>query len=381
MMSLPSIIAGEIRDVKLSDVKVNPQTRIRQHSTDFKNNTHYKALKKSMFKYGMLHPLTLDINLELIGGFYRFCVATELGWNKIKARIVDVSNFDKIFIEIIENYHRKDFSSYEFYIGLGRLKKEHEINHPETKHGFGRWQKPDPRRDCGMYQVNKEEIGSFLKTKIQPAPSFVKLHYETLGLTERGLRNKTRIGEAILDNKFSDKIMRKLRKGEINQKQLLSLLKKTKIQKKPNNAINETVIPPIQTPRTKKRTTNKPKNIEVSIRKNIVDNFAKTVKEQSQVCGEVRSIVMEVLPPETHETDHKINIRGVGKTKEKKELNEDKCRFCEKATVIAIRCEECGHPTPKVICDDDISKGISRLRKPYLKKCESSLDQASNDFS
>jgi len=387
MISPSNIRTGVIRDVRLQDIKVNPQTRIRQHYTDFKSDVHYKALKESIIKFGMLHPLTLGTNLELIGGFYRFCVATELGWEHVKARIVDVSEFDKIFIEIIENYHRKDFSSYEFYIGLGRLKKEHERNHPETKHGFGRWQEGDSSRYNKNDQGNKEEIGSVLKSNFQSTPSFVKLHYETLGLTERGLRNKTRIGEAIIDNKFSDKTIRLLRQGKINQKELLNLLKKTQIRKKTSNSINETIhSEPIT---EQKRGVEKTEQIDVSIRKSIVDKFVATGKDHLKNCGVICSIPIkqgsqtynhkvrrEITKDSRIETDT-IIVKDIKKKKsypEKIEVVEDKCRFCQKATVIAVSCEECGHPTPKVMCDDDITNGVSRLRNPYVKKCINSPD-------
>ena len=59
------------------------------------------------------------------------------------------------------------------------------------------------------------------------------------------------------------------------------------------------------------------------------------------------------------------------KESEKKEVVENMCRACQKATVIAVSCEACGHLTPKFICDDDITKGISRLRNPYVELCKS----------
>ena len=385
MMSPPSIGTGIIRDVRLQDIKVNPQTRIRQHSTDFKNDVHYKALKESMKKFGMLHSLTLDTNLELIGGFYRFCIATELGWEYVKARIVEASEFDKIFIEIIENYHRKDFSSYEFYIGLGRLKKEYERNHPETRHGFGRWQSTKLLQNKEIGKGNKEEIGSVLKKDFQSASSFVNLHYVTLGLTERGLRNKTRIGEAIIDNKFSDKTIRLLRQSKITQKQLLALLKKTQIRRENINSINEPIhSEPIK--EKKKGIKKTEQQVDVVIRKSIVDKFIMSGKNHLKSCGIVP--IKQSAPIFNHKVKQKATKDSMIKTNnikveefkerkdysERREINEDKCRFCQKATVIAVSCEECGHPTPRVICDDDITKGISRLRNPYAEKCEKARD-------
>ena len=54
--------------------------------------------------------------------------------------------------------------------------------------------------------------------------------------------------------------------------------------------------------------------------------------------------------------------------------NNNHCKLCGKASVMAVVCEECGHITPKVICDDDLIKGDARLRNPYRIKCENAIE-------
>ena len=113
-----------LEDVPLSKIKLDPQQRIRQESGDYKNDPKYIALKESMIKLGQLHAITLKENYKLLAGFYRFCVAFELGWKTIKAKIYfNISEYDEILIEIIENNNRKDFTSYEFY-SIGKDKEK-----------------------------------------------------------------------------------------------------------------------------------------------------------------------------------------------------------------------------------------------------------------
>jgi hypothetical protein len=56
--------------------------------------------------------------------------------------------------------------------------------------------------------------------------------------------------------------------------------------------------------------------------------------------------------------------------KKKERIQENKCKYCSKATVFAITCEKCGHPTPRVFCDNDFIKNAKRLLNPDGKKCE-----------
>lgn len=130
----------KLRHALLSEVRLNPQERIRQESGDYKFHPKYNALKESMLKYGLFHQITLKqegSRYKLLAGFYRFCVAVDLGWETILAKIYPdhISEYDEIRIELIENNNRKDFTSYQFYEGLGRAKRLYEKEYPETNRG------------------------------------------------------------------------------------------------------------------------------------------------------------------------------------------------------------------------------------------------------
>jgi len=64
-----------------------------------------------MSKYGLLQPIILDKNNNLLAGYRRLLSAKQLGWSNIDAVIIDARDkISKIEIEIDENLARKDFT-------------------------------------------------------------------------------------------------------------------------------------------------------------------------------------------------------------------------------------------------------------------------------
>jgi ParB/RepB/Spo0J family partition protein len=70
-----------------------------------------EELKSSIREKGIIQPITLDSNLNLLAGGRRFTACLELGIPSIPAIIRnDVTELDAKEIELIENIHRKDFT-------------------------------------------------------------------------------------------------------------------------------------------------------------------------------------------------------------------------------------------------------------------------------
>ncbi|MHA2336149.1 MAG: hypothetical protein ACXACX_02550 [Candidatus Hodarchaeales archaeon] len=85
---------------------------------------------------------------------------------------------------------------------------------------------------------------------------------------------------------------------------------------------------------------------ETKIKKGIVDKFVETGCKSSKVEGILKDQAIEM-----------------------EEIQENKCKYCSKATVFAITCEKCGYPTSRVFCDIDFINNIKRLLNPNIKKC------------
>ncbi|WP_288757305.1 ParB N-terminal domain-containing protein [uncultured Treponema sp.] len=103
--------------VKIEDIKV--KKRVRRDLGDL------TALKDSMHRYGLMNPITLNSNYELVAGERRLEAAKSLGWERINANILDsnVDNIRQLEMELEENNQRKEFTDEELMKGYKRLEK------------------------------------------------------------------------------------------------------------------------------------------------------------------------------------------------------------------------------------------------------------------
>lgn len=103
--------------VKIEDIKV--KKRVRRDLGDL------TALKDSMHRYGLMNPITLNSNYELVAGERRLEAAKSLGWERVNANILDsnVDNIRQLEMELEENNQRKEFTDEELMEGYKRLEK------------------------------------------------------------------------------------------------------------------------------------------------------------------------------------------------------------------------------------------------------------------
>ena len=107
--------------VKIGDIKV--KKRVRQNLGDL------ESLKDSLKTYGLLNPITLNADMELVAGQGRLEAAKGIGWETINAVILDrgVDKVKQLELELEENNQRKDFSDEELMAGYERLE---QLKHP-----------------------------------------------------------------------------------------------------------------------------------------------------------------------------------------------------------------------------------------------------------
>ncbi len=92
--------------------------RIRQDLGDL------SKLMESLKAYGLMNPILINSNRELIAGRRRLEAAQRLGWKNIEAHIVDSgSEVSELEMEIDENLHRRNLSAVELAEGMSRLEK------------------------------------------------------------------------------------------------------------------------------------------------------------------------------------------------------------------------------------------------------------------
>lgn len=398
-----------VRYVPLDKIKLNKEKRVRMESGDYKFNPKYSGIKESMRKLRNFNPITLkqiDGDYKLLAGFIRLCVAIELGWLTIESKIFPntISKYDELLIELIENLARIDFTSYEVYVGIGRAKVLYEKEHPDTLRG-------KYIRNTSKNQDRKSitATNAVMISSNGGSDSFVKIHSKLFGMSERTMYNKTRIAEAILENKFNTKTIKKLKQGKKTQAQLLQLLKNIERKYISNFQMHKSLPVSKETqakPTKKNHYSNKGKSdstnkltysqleelervIEASKKYALIKEKLEDFKNGKMSLVELIEITEKVILTHTKINEQIINklreteakslkssvkdgsreLKGLSSHKVNSSASQDKCQYCKKATVFAVTCGECGHRTARVLCDDDFINNEKRLLDPNFKKC------------
>jgi len=115
--------------VAISEIVVEEAVRIRKDIGDL------EVLQSSIEKVGLINPVLIDENNNLIAGFRRLTACRNLGWPEIEVTVVTL-NGDQIKmldVEIAENFFRKDFTPEEI---LATEKRRQEILEQQREKGF-----------------------------------------------------------------------------------------------------------------------------------------------------------------------------------------------------------------------------------------------------
>ena len=124
----------------IADIRIGPRHR--------KDMDDIDGLAASMAEHGLLHPVVVTPNGELIAGERRLRAAESLGWGQIPVTVVDLDSI--VHGEYAENAHRKDFTLSEAVAikrALEPLEKAAEIraeSPPLPRHGPYRVAVVDP---------------------------------------------------------------------------------------------------------------------------------------------------------------------------------------------------------------------------------------------
>lgn len=106
---------SDFHSFPLSSVFYNSAVRQRQDRGDITD------LARSMARSGLLHPIIVTREGELVAGERRLLAAKELGWSHITVQFKDeLSELDRELIEFDENAHRLDLSWQERVLAVQR---------------------------------------------------------------------------------------------------------------------------------------------------------------------------------------------------------------------------------------------------------------------
>jgi len=83
-----------------------------------------QSLMDSLDARGLMNPVTVTSNYDLIAGHRRLESARRLGWEMIEVRVVDAQGeLDMLELELEENLHRLDFTDLELSQARARIEQ------------------------------------------------------------------------------------------------------------------------------------------------------------------------------------------------------------------------------------------------------------------
>lgn len=170
-------------------------------------DTNVEKLMKSIETVGLINPLVVNNNNELIAGGRRYSAMKALEMIEVPVVRVDKSDLEQELISIDENLVRKDLTNIELEKSLSRGKEIYEDLYPSaTKY-----------TDEDLTLPQDQEIKSDLPNDKR---SFIDLTAEKTGLSKRVIKSAIEREE-----KASDSVKKLRSHGELNATQTNELIK------------------------------------------------------------------------------------------------------------------------------------------------------------
>lgn len=118
----------EIKEVAISDIRIGTRhRRVREDAV--------ADIAESITQIGLLNPVVLTEQFDLIAGAHRIGAVKTLGWITIPAHVRAFESLKAELAEIDENLRRNELTVLEHGEHLARRKEIYEGLHPEAKQG------------------------------------------------------------------------------------------------------------------------------------------------------------------------------------------------------------------------------------------------------
>lgn len=185
--------------MRLDEIKVK--------SSYLRTDTDIQKLKKSIETVGIIQPLVINQNNELISGGRRYSALKELGLEEAPVYVVEKSDLEQELMSIDENLVRMNLNKVEFETCLSRGRDIYEELNPSAK------------------KFEEEDLTIKEENEIQTeAPnterSFVDMTAEKTGLSKKVIKSAIE-----RDLKSSDTIKKLRRSGDLNASQTNEIIK------------------------------------------------------------------------------------------------------------------------------------------------------------
>ena len=196
-------------------------SEIKLSSKYLRLETDVESLKRSIEKVGLINPLTINKENELLAGARRFKACEALGWNEVPVHVVDRQSLEQELISIDENLVRKPLAGLEFEKCLNRGREIYEELNPlankidvnKNEDGLSSEEKKklkeEEENDRDSFAAITSEKTGLSKSIIKSAIKRDALASDTVkNARSLGTLNATKTNEIIkLDKKEQDEIL------------------------------------------------------------------------------------------------------------------------------------------------------------------------------
>jgi len=191
------------------NVSVRPIADLKLDNEYLRTGTDVSALMKSLDSIGLIHPVTINREGELLAGARRVQAAKELGWTEIAVHVVDREVLVQELISIDENLVRSPLTTLELETCLNRGREIYEQLHPTAN-----------KVDISAEELSKEEKLEQKVKEEQDEDSFAAVTAEKTGLS------KSVIKGAIKRDALASPAVKQARSdGELNATQTNEIIK------------------------------------------------------------------------------------------------------------------------------------------------------------
>jgi ParB family chromosome partitioning protein len=182
------------------NVSSRPLAEIKLSSPYLRTDTDVTALMKSIDSVGLIHPVTINADNELLAGARRYQAVKELGWDEIPVQVVDQDALVQELISIDENLVRSSLTPLEMEKYLNRGREIYESLNPGAN-----------KVDLNAEEPKGEEKAKQKERDEQDADSFAAVTAEKTGLSKSVIRRAIQ-----RDALASDAVKQARSQGELN---------------------------------------------------------------------------------------------------------------------------------------------------------------------
>lgn len=184
-------------------------SEIKLSSEYLRLDTDVDSLKKSIEKVGLINPLTVNTENELLAGARRYQAVTALGWEEVPVHVVDRQTLEQELISIDENLVRTPLDKLEFEKCLNRGREIYEELNPLAN-----------KIEVSARDLTPEEKKKEKELEEQDQDSFAAVTAEKTGLSKSVIK-----GAIKRDALASDAVKAARRAGTINASQTNEIIK------------------------------------------------------------------------------------------------------------------------------------------------------------